>query len=478
VTVPDLLGLSDLQVAGAPEETATMLRIPVAPLADPACSRCDSTNLKRNGKPKPPLEVADTPMRGKPVVLVQERPQLVCKDCGAPGYTRSKAFHPTRGMTNRLVRYIENAVVKRDLEDVAKELALSGKQITTLAMDLLERLHPLQPNNRRRPNHRFNQPDIVAMDGIQCNDTRFQIISDGRTGKPLAVSPTWEADPAWKALTAAIDVTKVNVFVTDMHVTNKSLATTLREKCQALHVADRFHVIHACNQAVSRVINHEVNKLRSKKRPGDATDLIAMKAKIEGKRTAAEKDKQIEFDFDRPPSIIAYPDVLAAHRARMQLIHFYSSTDRETARRRLVEFDRRASIKGIAERFAKVVGYIDDHREQVLNYFDALEQDANGEFRGFDTSRAERRNADIKDIWRSTRGTKLDLFTLRVLYHPYTFGTHIVEHGCGHFEGPFPAADILARSHLPVSATATDCPACSANSGIAAQPPGGAKSSC
>lgn len=474
----DLLGLLDLQVAGQPIETATMLRIPVSPVAHPACSKCDSTNLKRNGKPKPSLEVADTPMRGKPVVLVQERPQLVCKDCGAPGYTRSNAFHPTRGMTNRLVRYIENAVVKRDLEDVAKELALSAKQITTVAMDLLERLQPKQSDGRRKPNHRFVQPDIVAMDGIQCNDSRFQIISDGRTGKPLAVSRSWEADPAWKALTAAVDVTKVRVFVTDMHVTNKSLATTLRDKCQALHIADRFHVVHACNHAVSRIINHEVQKLRSKKRAGDATHLLAMKARIEGKRTAAEKDKQIEFDFDSPPSISGYPDVLAAHRARMQLMHVYSSTDRETARRRLVEFDRRASVKGVAERFAKVVGYIDDHREQVLNYFDALEEDANGEIYGFDTSRAERRNADIKDIWRSTRGTKLDLFTLRVLYHPYTFGTHIVEHGCGHFDGPFSPNDIIARAHQPVSPTATLCPACLKKSGIATKPPVSAKTSC
>ncbi len=474
----DLLGLPDLQVAGQLIETATMLRIPVAPVADPACSKCGSTNLKRNGQPKPPLEVADTPMRGKPVVLVQERPQSVCKDCRAPGYTRSKAFHPTRGMTNRLVRYIENAVVKRDLEDVAKELALSGKQITTLAMDLLERLQPLQSNTRRRPNHRFNQPDIVAMDGIQCNASRFQIISDGRTGKPLAVSPTWEAEPAWKALIAAVDVTKVRVFVTDMHVTNKSLATTLRDKCQALHVADRFHVIHACNQAVSKVINNEVQRLRSKKQAGDATKLLGMKAKIEGKRTPEEKRQQIEFDFDKPPSLAEYPKVQAAHRARMQLIHFYTSTDRETARRRLIEFDRRASVRGIAERFAKVVGYINDHREQVLNYFDALEQDANGDFHGFDTSRAERRNADIKDIWRSTRGAKLDLFTLRVLYHPYTFGTHIVEHGCGHFEGPFPPDEIITRAHMPLSSTPTMCPACILGAAAGAQPPAGGKTSC
>lgn len=474
----DLLGLSDLQVAGALVETATMVRIPVAPLADPACSRCGGINLKRNGRPKPPLEVADTPMRGKPVVLVQERPQLICKDCGAPSYTRSGAFHPTRGMTNRLVRHIENLIVKRNLEDVARELALSGKQVATIALDLLERLLPEQPDGRRRRNHRFVQPDIVAMDGIQCNDSRFQIISDGRTGKPLAVSRTWEADPAWKALTEAVDVTKVRVFVTDMHVTNKSLAATLQDKCQALHVADRFHVVHACNQAVSRVINQEVQCLRGKKQAGDATKLLGMKAKIEGKRTPDEKRQQIEFDFDNPPSLDDYPKVLAAHRARMQLIHFYSSTDRETARRRLVEFDRRASIRGIAERFARVVGYIDDHRDQVLNYFDALERDANGEFRGFDTSRAERRNADIKDIWRSTRGTKLDLFTLRVLYHPYTFGTHIIEHGCGHFEGPFAPDEIITRAHLPVSSVPTMCPNCSMAASPAAQPPLGNETSC
>jgi transposase len=350
----------------------------------------------------------------------------------------------------RLVRYVENAVTKRNIADVAREVALSEKQVQTLAADLIQRLK----------SHRFPQPDVVAMDGIKCNDTRFQIISDGRTGKPLAINKTWEADKAWTALRDAVDVTQVRVFVTDMHLTNKSLADTLRAKTKgvALHVADRFHVIHACNKAISKIINAQVNALRGKKRAADANELLALKAKIEGKRTAEEKKVQIEFDFDFPPALNGYPKVQLAHRARMQLGRVYRSEDRETARRRLHEFDRMARDAAIADRFEDVADYLRDHEAEVLNYFDALETRANGDVFGFDTSRAERRNADIKDIWRTARGEGLDMFSLRVLYHPYTFGIHIIEHGCGHFEGPLSPAETIARSQQPVASTA--CPAC------------------
>jgi transposase len=466
----DLLGLPGLTIAGPIVETVAKVTVPVAQTATPACTKCGASALMDKGN-KPDLEVMDTPMRGKPVVLVQPRRKLICRDCRGSAYKRSDAFHPLKGMTKRLIRYIENAVVSRNLADVAQELALSDKQVSAIATDLIDRLQPPAPNftkkpakpTERREPHRFPQPDIVAMDGIQCNDKRFQVMSDGRTGRPFAISETWEADPAWKAMTRAIDVTKVRVFVTDMHVTNKSLAGTLHDKCAALHVADRFHVIHACNQAVSRVINHQVNQLRSRKRPEDATALLAMKARIEGKRTAEEKCAQSEFDFDEPPSIKKYKPVLAAHRARMQLINFYTSTDRETARRRLAEFARRASDELIVGRFEKVLKYIRDHEAQVLNYFDALEQDARGEFKGFDTSRAERRNYDIKDAWRDMRGGGFRLFMLRVLYHPYVMGSHIVEHDCGHFEGPLSEMEILARSAEPIVAGEISiCPACAA----------------
>lgn len=431
-----------------------MVRIPVEPVAAPTCIACGSSDLKDDGKPKEPLVVADTPIWGKPTQLVQARPRQRCKRCGGLAYKRSASFHAKRNLTNRLIRHVETEVTKRTISDVAREMALSPKQVTTLATDFLARLEKM---------HRFPQPDVVAMDGIKCNDRRFQIISDGRTGHTLAIAESWEADRAWNALRDAIDVTKVRVFVTDMHLSNLSVAGTLHDKTEraSVHVADKFHVIHACNQAVSRVINDQVQDLRGKSKAGDANELLALKAKIEGKRTTAEKQSQTEFDFDLPPAIDNYPKVQIAHRARRQLWRMYRSVDRETARRQLVEFERLASDPLIAARFEKVLTYIVGHAEQVLNYFDVLERRHNGELRGFDTAKAERRNSDIKKLWRDARGEGMKLFKLRALYHPYRFGAHILEHSCGHFEGPLAHMEVLSHAHLPIGMTADSiCPVC------------------
>lgn len=455
-----MLGLKGLVTAGPVIETASMLTIPVESAIPAVCANCPGAGQTTNGRDKSPLIIADTPMWGRPVQLVQPRRKLKCKRCGSFLYRRCLDFHPKRAMTLRLMRYVENAVTKRNIADVAREVALTEKQVWTIATEFAARL---------KANHRFPQPDVVAMDGIKCNDTRFQIISDGRTGRALAINKTWEADKAWSALRDAVDVTQVRVFVTDMHLTNKSLAKTLREKTRrgSLHVADRFHVIHTCNKAVSRIINVQVNQLRGKNKATAASELLALKAKIEGKRTPQEKLTQIEFDFDNPPSLAGYPTVQLAHRARMQLGRIYKSADRETARRRLHEFDRLASHPDIVERFKPVLSYLRDHEGQVLNYFDALEVRGDGELVGFDTSKAERRNSDIKQIWRATRGEGSDLFRLRVLYHPYTFGTHIIEHGCGHFEGPLAPDVILTAAQMPLGSLAK--PACEACSGGACQ---------
>lgn len=433
----DLLGLRDFIVDGAVVESLSRLQIPVVSCAEAKCECEAGAGTKRDGVEKV-IAVTDTPMRGKPVELLIRRSRYRCTKCKRRIVPRGSDLHPTRGMTVRLIRYVENAVIKRPISLVAQEVGLSEKQVTSLADDFIERL----------THHRFPQPDILAMDGIKCNSQRFQVLTDGRTGRPLNIIQTWEAKSAGKAIAAVLDPLKIKIFVSDLHKTNLSVA---RELKAALHVADKFHVVNVCNKALSKIVNSEVDILRKSQRTDCAAELKSMKRDILGKKPKPSAPQQSEFDFDNPKRLNDFPISKIAHSAKLQLLRVYKCDNRANASMALKQFYILAADPRISVPFQDAVSYIKNGEKLVLNYFDALEMNRRGNISGPDTTAAERRNSNIKMIWRNSRGFRdLPRFRLRVIYHPFIFGTHIIECGaCNAFEGPFPADEILHRSSQP-----------------------------
>ncbi|MCT2399021.1 hypothetical protein, partial [Novosphingobium mangrovi (ex Huang et al. 2023)] len=124
----------------------------------------------------------------------------------------------------------------------------------------------------------------------------------------------------------------------------------------------------------------------------------------------------------------------------------------------------------ISDRMTPALKYVHGHERQVLAYFDAL-QLVGEELWSPNTNALERRNVEIQDIWRSAKGYRKDFasFQLRVLYHRFQFGLHIIEcDACGRFEGPSAPTDVLTRSQQPIARPGEKrCSQCSDESGFA-----------
>jgi transposase len=436
----DLLGLPSLRVV---DVTATVadLHVTTQMVALPSCTMHPAAVPKPNGREGALQRIADTPMRGQVVRLTVQRHQYRCSVCDARLPTRGPDLDPFKAMTRRLIRYVENSILRRTAADVADETGLSERQVADIAKDFSTRIRSLQ----------FETPDVVAMDGIWCSYARrFQIVTNGRTGQPLGIFEGLDAATAEQHLPTIIDPRAVRVFVTDMASENLSIGKTFPG---AIHIADKWHVIERCNKAVRLVVGDEVAGLEKRGMKKRAAGLRELRARISGHRTAVEaKDPQFAFDLEKPPNPISrHARIVAAHRARWQLIEFYRSPSRIVAAERLAEFRQRATVDTIHERMADAVKYIDNHAHEILNYFDVLETLEDGTVWAATTNHAERKNSDLKRLWHQSRGFgQSDQFWLKGMFHSYHLGRHIIECGkCGRFEGPFGHQEVMDRASMP-----------------------------
>jgi hypothetical protein len=97
-----------------------------------------------------------------------------------------------------------------------------------------------------------------------------------------------------------------------------------------------------------------------------------------------------------------------------------------------------------------VLKHIDSHEAYILNFFDCLEKRTDGSVWGPTTSPAERKNSDLKRLWRASRGAGDEQFWMKAMFHPYHLDRHIIECGlCGAFTGPLQPGEVLERASRP-----------------------------
>lgn len=435
----DLLALPSLKAVSF-EATQADLCVDAELIATPSCEHHPAARPRKNGRDRDPIKVQDTPMHGKPVQLVIRRHQWQCGECRKRLPNRGPDIHPTKPMTQRLIRHVENAMLRRTASDVAMETGLSTDQVGAIGAALASRLRAI----------RLPTPDILALDGIACSNThKFQVLTNGRTGQMLGIFRGLDADTAARVLPNLVDLSKVKVLVTDMARENVAIGRAMRG---VLHVADKWHVIEKCNSAVRGIVKDMADELSRSGKSQDAKKLAALSGKVAGERTPSERrTSQFEFDLEHAPNAISrYESVVAAHKARWHLMHFYSSGDRHLAASRLDQFRERAVHPSIQERMDSVLKHIDSHEAYILNFFDCLEKRPDGSVWGPTTSPAERKNGDLKRLWRASRGAGDEQFWMKAMFHPYHLDRHIIECGlCGTFTGPLQPGEVLERASRP-----------------------------
>lgn len=469
------LGLEGVDLCET-HETHWAVEASVIATARPACPNCgphdrmESKGLVRN-------RVRDTPTRGKPSALIVERRRYKCLICGTsvsqagPPAAKGPMEGGRKKVTRRLLLYIQNQVTKRPISHVAKETGVPIATVRDIALELAAAL---------ANHHRFRTPAVLGMDGLKMNGTEYMVIGDADDGHLIAI--VWPCNSKtvrqWMK-DYGFDVGAVDVFVSDMHSVNRSMAR--HELKDALHIADKWHIVHNYQKILSRAVDVAVSDLRVgnkkkgvKRNPELAQSLDDNKpaimsvnhARLRRRRRHRKGDQHaIDFGSDLKPILDKVDSVSRAYWARYDLISMYQSMTRaqaEECRDRCVErLGPLLADKSLAPDVRRYIGHLTRNEEAIFNYFERIRVRANGKVRGPTTNVLEQRNGMIRAIWRSGKGIPtLPLIRLRAIYGQWTIGLDIVQcaaAGCPTFHGPLIGPPVPL--HMQQQGSGWRCPA-------------------
>lgn len=441
----DWLHLENVIQIGDLFETPVSIEIPVR--IDfgepPICPECNK-HMPRDGSTA--RCVQDAPMWDKPVTLVARLQRYRCRKHALTVLAASPSIAFSReSRTKRLVRAIENRGVNHPATETAKHVGISPDAVRSV-------LHDLDNRIKAKPTH-WRSPSLLAIDNIHCgrkpHQRNYQVLFDQGSGHAIGFVESETVDAVLKEIRRlGLDAAGVRVFSSDLSKTNLALAKVFKF---AVHVADKFHVFQRCNLGIKAVINSVAKELSKSGNPGAAERLRSVRRQAIGMRMPVA-GPQGEFQFEPLPiELSQYAEVATAYLAREHLWRMYGEADRAAGQAHLEAFYSACEDAAVAAEMQDALRYVRDHEKQVLAWFDAIDLVGKDNWSPT-TNSLERRNADIQKIWKSGRGygRHFNLFRLRVLYHRFRFGVHIIEcERCGRFEGPLPAGQVLARSQSP-----------------------------
>lgn len=374
-------------------------------------------------------------------------------------------------LTARLLLYIQNQVTKRPVRHVARETGVPEATVRDIALELADALNT---------HHRFPTPAVLGMDGLKINGTEYMVIGDADDGHLIAIveRATTKAVREWM-MAYDFDVGAVDVFVSDMHPVNKSMAR--KELQSALHIADKWHIVHNFQKKIlSRAVDVAVSDLRAGNHDkavernlelAQALDdlkpavMSVSHARLRKRRRHRKGDQHsIDFGSDLKPILDKVDSVSRAYWARYDLIEMYQSAtlaEAKACRNRCIDrLQPLLADKSLAAEVRRYIGHLTRNEQAIFNYFERIRLRPNGKVRGPTTNVLEQRNGMIRAIWRSGKGIPtLPLIRLRAIYGQWTIGLDIVQcaaAGCPKFHGPLIGPPIPL--HMQHPETGWRCP--------------------
>lgn len=484
------LGLPSLTLL-AERETWRRVRIEAEP-ADVICEKCGTATGLSDPQPWNPVTIADTPSRGRPTEIILTQWKYRCAPCRRGFVGQADDVDGQRRMTKRLIRYIEDQSMRRPRSAIAKEVGISVDRVKALSNELADRL---------ARHHRFPTPRVLGMDDLKLGKKIYTIFVDAETGQAVGLVPSGKAEQVEQWARANLDRERVRVLVSDLGGTNLAMtcaspASTGKRALRAdpappvfpnaMHVADRWHLLQACQKGMSKVIAQELRLLDDeaaalkasgvKKRLNEprrkARTLRNLRPDLLGRRRRIPPAEQGMFDAQLLlPTLEQHERLGRAFWARIELAKVHRCSTSAAARAQLQRFYAAAEHASIADEMRKAVGRIRRNEESLINYFEAQARYPDVAASALTTSSTERRNGSVRSSWRGGRGVRrFNYLRMLALYGPLHLDVDIVECGnasCCNIEGPTRDAPGLIGQdpdHQLAARHALICGSCSATS--------------
>ncbi len=318
------------------------------------CPVCNARTVWPRGRQERTFKAL--PIGGKPVTVVLPIPRVECPTCGIVRQVPLTFADPRRSYTKAFERYALELSRLMTIQDVARHLQVSWDTIKDLVKrDLYKRF--------KKP--RLKKLKQIAIDEISVGHGQryLTVVLNLETGAVVFVGDGKGADalqPFWGRLRAVR--AKVEAVATDM---SPAYIQAVREHLgDAVHVFDHFHVIKLFNEKLSdfrRELYHEATaKMDKVVLKGTRWLLLKNPENLDPTKKEGERLEEA-LRMNQP--------LATAYYLKEDLRQIWLQPDKETARRVLEDWIRRAEASGI-KLLQKFAGTLAMYRTGILAYYD------------------------------------------------------------------------------------------------------------
>lgn len=319
------------------------------------CSECRSPRVIRRGAGEPRLFQA-VPIGMRPTRILFAVPRVECRDCGVLRQVNVAFADPRRRYTRALARSVVERLRSMTIQDVA--------DLVQLGWDTVKEIH------KQHLHRHFGQPRLRGLQWIAIDELAIgrghryvTIVMDLKEGRIVHVGEGKGGEallPFWRRLKAS--GAKIQAVATDL--SKAYLAAVMTHLPRAKHVADPFHVVKLMNERLSefrRALYHEwTDQMGRKVLKGLRWLLLKAPEHLDDKK--GERQRLAEaLKMNEPLALVYY--------MKEDLRQLWGQPDKETARRIIDDWIRRAEASGIKP-LQQMAATLAMTRGSILNHYD------------------------------------------------------------------------------------------------------------
>lgn len=330
-------------------------------------------------------QVIDTPIHGKPVILILKHTRYKCPCCKKTFYQHFFSIERNCKITLRLKEYIQKQAFKKPFSRIAEDTNLSPTIVKKYFKEKVKEL------DKERT---LIAPKVLGIDEAHLNNKMRGVFTDTENNKLIEITEDNLKRTVKETITSMKGYENIEVVTIDMWSGYKYACKEVIP--QATIVVDKFHVIQYAIRALEDMrknIKSNLDKAERKLLTNDRWVLLKNKEDL----TYNEKILRDSW-FNR------FPNLGKAYWLKEGIRDIYDAGDRYTAFVMFHEWEK--SIPDNFKAFKELQKTYNNNKQEIFNYF--LEPYTN--------AYTESINNVIKTVEKEGKGYSYDVLRAKVLY--------------------------------------------------------------
>lgn len=382
----DYLNLPGIRTLTEPECTDFCVRVKAEQIWLQKCPkcRCDSRDVRPNGTRQ--QIVLDEPRGLKSVKIQLKRRSYDCRACGAVGLLPLDCLIKRRGMTKRLLDYLEKESLLRPFREVALEVGLSPKTVREI---FWERVTICERSTMA------TAPRVLGIDGVYIKRKERAILTDIEKGEIIDIWGSVKAEPLTRALENLPNRDKIEVITMDMALSLKGAV----EKAlpDATIVIDRYHIQRMANEALDKVRK----RLRSRVQRRNGQPTMCKSSLLRKHQSQLKEGEKAELQR----WFAVKPELQKAYELKEKFFEIWHTGHKATAQENYCQWVLSVPLE-LSKDFKALITAMNNWGEYIFNYFDHR----------YTNAFTESTNRRIKDIQREARSGRYETVRAKAIY--------------------------------------------------------------